>query len=328
MTSAKKTSAVQASAVKATDETRAAERHAGGELPCVLVTGASGLVGSRLVEALEAKGHRVIRLVRRRATGPDERLWDPKEETYDPSLLVGAEAIVHLAGESIAAGRWTEGRKQAILDSRVDTTRRIAEAIRNSPHPAKALLVASAVGYYGDRQDEVLDESSASGEGFLAEVCRRWEAAAEPAKSAQTRVLAMRFGMILDRDGGALARMLGPFSWGLGGRLGSGRQYVSWIHLEDVVAAVMFLLSEDDCQGAYNMVAPNPLRNRQLTAILGKLMGRPTILPAPAFALRLALGEMADELLLASARALPRRLQEAGFVCQLSTFEMAMRDLL
>lgn len=308
-------------------EKQAAEGQGGGK-PCVVVTGASGMVGGRLVEELEATGHRVIRLVRKGPVTENERLWNPQAETYDPSLLAGADAVVHLAGENIAAGRWTERRKQAILDSRVDTTRRFAEAIRSSEQPPRAFLVASAVGFYGDRGDEVLDESSASGQGFLAEVCRQWEAAAQAAKSPRTRVSNLRFGMILDREGGALARMLGPFSWGLGGRLGSGRQYVSWIHLHDVVAAILFLLADDGAEGVYNLVAPNPLRNRQLTNILGKLMGRPTVLPAPAFALQLALGEMADELLLASTRALPKRLQEAGFEPQFSTFEMAMRDLL
>ena len=300
----------------------------GSASPCAVVTGASGMVGRRLVASLETAGYRVIRLRRHGTPGDDERLWDPQASSYDPALFAGADAVIHLAGENIAAERWSERRKRLIFDSRVETTGRIAAALACSSEPPRALLVASAVGYYGDRGDEMLDERSTPGEGFLAHVCQHWEAAAEAATSAGIRLLALRFGMVLDRQGGALARMLGPFNWGLGGRLGSGRQFVSWIHLEDLVRAVLWLLAADDSAGPYNLVSPNPLRNRRLTSILGESLGRPTFLPAPAFALRLALGEMADELLLASSRVFPKRLQEAGFEHRFETFEAAMEDLL
>lgn len=299
----------------------------------VIVTGSSGLVGKALCAALEDAGHRVVRWLRPgskslgRGSG-ETRTWDPQAQRYDAELFAGADAVIHLAGENIASGRWTSARKERILRSRVDTTRRIAESMACLSAPPRVLMVASAVGYYGDRGDQELVEHSPPGEGFLAKVCQRWEAAPASASEAGIRVLALRFGMILAPGGGALERMLGPFSWGLGGNLGSGRQFMSWIHLQDVVRAAIFLLTSHESRGAYNLVAPQPLRNREFVSTLGRIMGRPTVLPAPAFALRLALGEMADELLLASTRAVPARLEEAGFAFQFGEAEAALRQIL
>lgn len=309
------------------------------ETRCVVMTGSSGLVGRHLVASLEKGGHRVIRLLRRTSAvdqvGSDlarkhgeSRQWDPEAKHYDPSLFAEADAVVHLAGENIASGRWTARRKQRIFQSRVETTRRIAEALTCLSHPPRDLMVASAVGYYGDRQDQELSEYAQPGEGFLSQLCQHWEAASSSALEAGVRVSSLRFGMILSRQGGALERMLGPFRWGLGGRLGSGQQFVSWIHLEDAIAAILFLLSSNKASGAYNLVAPQPLRNQDFVSTLGRLMGRPVLLPAPAWALRLALGEMADELLLTSTRAIPASLGRAGFGFRFATLEAALQQII
>lgn len=282
----------------------------------VAVTGSSGLVGSALVPALEAAGHEVWRVVRSSSACAQDRtvLWDSSTDRWEP-LLAGLEldAVIHLAGENIARGRWTVGKKAAIRDSRVGPTARLANALAGLSTPPKVLLAASAIGYYGDRGDELLSESSGPGGGFLSEVCRAWESAIAPAVAAGIRVVNLRIGLVVDWRGGALAAMAPIFKFGLGGRLGSGRQWMSWIHLDDLVACLLVLLQRSDIAGPVNAVAPNPVTNAEFTAALATALGRWAILPAPAFALKLAMGEMADALLLASTRVTPTRLLHAGF---------------
>lgn len=289
----------------------------------VLISGASGLVGSALVPSLEAAGHRVRRLVRQRCEEPDAAFWDPAAGTLDAGALDGVDAVVHLAGESIAAGRWSAEVKRRILESRVEGTGLIAEELAALEAPP-ALVAASAIGYYGDRGDEPMDEESPSGEGFLAEVCRRWEAAAQPARDAGSRVVHLRIGMVLSRRGGALQRMLTPFKLGLGGTVGDGRQFMSWIHLDDLVAVIEHALADGELAGAVNAVAPQPVSNREFTRTLGRVLGRPTLVPVPAPLVRLAFGEMGSELLLASTRVVPARLEGAGFAFRFPELEAAL----
>ncbi|MBI3457993.1 MAG: TIGR01777 family protein, partial [Candidatus Rokubacteria bacterium] len=269
----------------------------------VLVTGSTGLIGSTLVPFLTAAGHRVTRLVRP-ASGPPEptaRAWDPAKGLLNAADLEGVDAAVHLAGENLASGRWTAPRKARIRASRVGSTALLCDTLAGLAAPARVLVCASAVGYYGSRGDEVLREESGPGTGFLAEVCRAWEAATAPAARRGIRVVHTRFGVILTPAGGALATMLLPFRLGLGGRLGSGAQYWSWITLDDVVSAIAHAIATDGLAGPVNVVAPTPVTNGEFTATLGRVLGRPTLFPVPAFALRLLLGDMARELLLASA---------------------------
>jgi uncharacterized protein (TIGR01777 family) len=294
----------------------------------VAVTGASGLVGSALVAALEDRGRRVVRLVRRNPDGDGEIRWDPAAGVLDPADLEGIGAVVHLAGENIASGPWTRERKRRIHDSRVDGTRLVAGAMAAMAEPPQTFVCASAVGYYGDRGDRVLEEDAEPGEGFLAEVCRGWEAAADPARERGVRVVHPRIGVVLSADGGALAKMLLPFKLGLGGVLGSGKQYMSWIDLDDLVAVILHAMDDGDLDGAVNAVAPEPVTNREFTRTLGRVLHRPTILPAPAFALRLLLGEMAEELFLASTRAVPARLRRHGFTFRHPQLEGALRHRL
>lgn len=296
----------------------------------VLLSGATGLVGAALKQRLPQGGHQVCCLVRRAAEGVEEIAWDPQAGWIDRSKLeaAGIEAVVHLAGESIAAGRWNAARKERIVQSRVQGTRLVAETLAALPDRPRVLACASAIGWYGDRGDETLDESSPPGKGFLAEVCRDWEAAAAPAAAAGVRVVVFRLGMVLDGQRGALAKMLPLFRYGLGGRLGSGRQYVSWVTLDDATRAVTALLDEMPLAGPVNLVAPQSVRQRQFASALGRALHRPARLPTPRILLRLALGQMADELLLASARVVPRRLEEAGFVFRQATLEGALSHVL
>jgi uncharacterized protein (TIGR01777 family) len=295
----------------------------------VLVTGSSGLVGSALASQLEGDGHTVTRLVRsKRGTGEDRVLWDPEAGTIDSASLEGLDAAVHLAGESIAAGRWTAARKARILESRTKGTQLLAEALAGLRERPKVLVSASAVGYYGDRGDESLREESASGSGFLADVCRQWEAAAAPAAQSGIRVVHPRFAMILSTAGGALQRLLLPFRLGLGGRLGSGKQFMSWVALDDVVGAICHALTHDDLQGPVNVVSPTPVRNDEFTKTLGRVLRRPTVFPLPAFAARLAFGQMADELLLTSQRVEPAKLIAGGYQFAFPDLEGALRHLL
>jgi hypothetical protein len=273
----------------------------------ILVSGASGLIGSSLVRRLAASNE-VVRLVRRGPSpGTAELQWDPTAAAIDAERLEGFDAVVHLAGENIGSGRWTAAKKARIRDSRAEG-RFLAKTLAGLARPPKVLVSASAVGFYGNRGDEELDESSVPGEGFLAEVCRDWEAAASAASEAGIRVVLSRFGVVLAREGGALARLLPLFRFGLGGRLGSGRQFMSWIALDDAVRAVEFVLENDSLRGPINVTSPQPVTNREFTEALASVLRRPALLPAPAMLLRAALGEMADEMLLSSARVFPRRL--------------------
>ena len=294
----------------------------------VAVTGSGGLVGSALCPFLTTGGHRVLKLVRSVPDGESEVRWDPKGGNVDADRLEGVDAVVHLAGENIAGARWNDAQKERIRDSRVRGTRLLAESLAGLERRPEVLVCASAVGFYGDRGDEVLDEGSSAGRDFLADVCREWEAAAEPARAAGIRVVHLRFGAILSPAGGALAKMLLPFKLGAGGRLGSGRQYMSWIALDDVVGVAHRALVDTELSGPVNTVAPNPVTNAEFTRVLGRVLGRPTILPMPAFAARLAFGEMADELLLASQRVRPGVLEDAGHGFQLPELEGALRHLL
>jgi uncharacterized protein len=294
----------------------------------ILVTGASGLIGSALVSSLTAAGHDVTRLVRSQPKpGEKAARWDPIAGSVDVSGLQGVEAVVHLAGENIAE-RWTAAKKVQIRDSRVRGTQVLCEALNGLAPPPKVLVSASAIGYYGNRDAEVLTEDSPAGAGFLAEVCQAWEAATEPARQRGIRVVRLRFGVVLSAAGGALAKMLPPFRLGLGGVLGSGRQYMSWIALDDAVAAIQHAIVTDGLQGPVNAVAPHAVTNQEFTKTLGKVLGRPTVLPMPAFAARLMFGEMADELLLASARVQPAKLQASGYSFRYPELEGALRHLL
>ncbi len=278
----------------------------------VAVTGSSGLIGSALVRALEGAGSTVIRLVRR-APRPGEVRWDPAAGRIDAEGLVGVEAVVHLAGEPIAAGRWTAERKRRIRESRVQGTGLLAGALASLPTPPGVLVSGSASGYYGHRGDEVLTEDAGPGDNFTAEVAREWEAATAPAAAAGIRVTHVRLGIVLSPDGGALAKMLPVFRCGLGGQLGHGRQWMSWASLRDTVAAIRMALIAPALAGPVNVCAPEPVTNAAFTRALARALGRPALLAVPAFALRLALGQLAEETLLASTRMVPTRLERAGF---------------
>lgn len=279
----------------------------------VVVTGSSGLIGTALRGALERSGHRMVPLVRSEAAG-DAVHWDPDRGKIDAEGLEGIGAVVHLAGEGIGNKRWNEAQKAKIRGSRVQGTTLLAETLAKLGKPPKVFVSGSAVGFYGDRGDEVLTESNRPGGGFLAELCVAWEGATTPAKEAGIRVSHLRTGIVLSSRGGVLPKMLTPFKFGVGGKLGSGSQWMSWIALEDEVGAIVHLLGDDAPAGPVNLTAPNPVTNADFTKMLGKTLGRPTVLPAPKFALQAILGaEMAGELLLASQRALPTRLLDSGY---------------
>ena len=293
----------------------------------VAITGSSGLVGSLLQRRLKESGHEVRRVVRGTPRTGSDIVWDPKANSIDREALERAEAVIHLAGENIAAGRWSAARKREIRDSRVVGTRLLAETLAKLPGGPRTLLCASATGFYGHRQDEELDESSPAGSGFLAELCQAWEGAADPARAAGLRVAHLRTGIVLSRDGGALAKMLTPFRLGLGGNMGNGRQWWSWIDIEDLVAIYQRALGNAELSGPINCVAPQPLTNADFTRELGMALHRPTSLPLPAGIARLLLGEMADALLLSSARVLPRRLQQNDYRFQSATLNQALQRI-
>lgn len=292
----------------------------------VLVSGSSGLVGSALLPALHANGYEVTRLVHASSSSQNQVSWNPSEPLR-PETVSGFEAVIHLAGESIAS-RWTDAKKRSIRESRVVGTRHLAEALATAAAKPRVLVSASAIGYYGDRGDEILREENQPGTGFLADVCQEWESANAPAAQAGIRTVQIRFGVVLSTDGGALAKMLTPFRLGVGGKIGSGRQWWSWIALQDVVGIMLHALKTRSLQGPVNAVAPNPVRNAEFTKVLGKVLSRPTIFPMPAFAARLALGEMADELLLASQCVEPAKLQASGYVFQQPELEPALQVML
>lgn len=294
----------------------------------VAISGASGLIGTTLATQLVASGLAVRKFTREDGGGQEAIHWDPARGKLLPAQIDGLDAIVHLAGENIAGGRWTPARMARIRDSRVQGTRLLATTIAQLEHKPKVLVCASAVGFYGDRGDAEVDESSAPGTGFLADVVQQWEAAAKPAVDAGVRVVWLRFGVVLAVQGGALERMLLPFRLGLGGRLGSGKQWMPWIAVTDAVAAIEVALARNDMRGAYNVVAPQAVTNATFTRTLGRVLQRPTILPVPAFALRLAFGRFADEALLGGCKAVPKRLVEAGFRYKWPELEPALRHVL
>jgi uncharacterized protein len=293
----------------------------------VLVSGATGLIGSAIVSALREKEYRVRRLTRSGGSSEDAVAWDPSAGTIDTAGLEGIDAVVHLAGESVM-GRWTSAKKARIRNSRVQGTRLLSETIAGLPGPPGVMVCASATGYYGDRGNELLREESDPGNNFLAGVCREWEAAADPARAAGVRVVHPRFGIVLSPEGGALGTTLPIFKLGGGGRIGSGRQYWPWIAVDDVVGATIHALDSESLSGAVNVTVPDPPTNEEYTKTLGYVLGRPTVFPLPAPAARLALGQVADELLLASQRVEPARLRESGYSYLYPELEGALRYLL
>ncbi|MCA6095284.1 TIGR01777 family oxidoreductase [Streptomyces sp. SCA3-4] len=299
----------------------------------IAVTGSTGVIGTALVRSLEADGHEVVRLVRRPPRHSGEVRWDPRRpgtppggdgEKVNTEALAGCEAVVHLAGAGIGDHRWTDAYKKEIRDSRVHGTRAIAEAVAALGTPPRVLLSASAIGIYGDTGDRTVDESAPPGSGFLAEVCQEWEQATGAAVEAGVRTVLLRTGLVVSRDGGAWGSMLPLFRLGLGGRLGSGRQYWSFIALQDHIAALRHLLDGPSLSGPFNLTAPHPVTNREATEATGRVLKRPTLLPAPAPALRLVLGGLAGEVL-GSQRVLPRRLLESGFSFACPDVESAVR---
>ena len=290
----------------------------------VAVSGASGLIGTALTAALSEQGHDVLRLVRRPASGPAEIAWDPPRGQVEADKLEGLDAVVHLAGTSIAASRWTAARKAEIRASRVAGTRTLAEALAGTRVKPKAFLSASACGYYGDRGTERVDETSAPGLGFLADVCRAWEGAALPAAEAGIRTVALRFGVVLSSRGGALAKMRWPFLLGLGGPVGSGRQGFSWIGLDDVVGAILHVVTTNSVSGPVNVVSPDPVPQRDFARALGRALGRPAVIPLPAFAVKLLFGQMGEEALLSGAFVSPAVLERSGFAWRLPALDDAL----
>lgn len=293
----------------------------------VAIAGASGLIGRALTTALRSSGHAVVRLVRGEAGGGGTISWNPSRGEIDPARLEGVDAIVNLAGENVGGGRWTATRREAIRQSRIGTTRTLVQAIAKLSRKPTVLVNASAVGFYGQRGDEVLTETSAAGAGFLAEVCQAWEAEAIAAERSGVRVVVTRFGVVLAPQGGALAKMLPLFRCGLGGRMGDGQQWMSWITLADAVRAILHLMNASQSRGPYNLAAPEPVTNARFTAALAAALRRPAILPVPAWGLRIVFGEMADATVLASTRALPARLSREGFGFEQPEIAMALRTL-
>lgn len=292
----------------------------------ILLTGASGPIGRALRASFESNGSELVRLVRGASSGQREISWNP-QGTLAPESVSGFGAVIHLAGESIV-GRWTAAKKDRILESRSLGTRRLAEALAQTSQRPRVFISASAIGYYGNRGDEILREDSPSGNDFLSEVCRQWEAATQPAVQAGIRTVNLRIGVMLSAAGGALQKMLLPFRMGLGGRIGDGRQWWSWITIDDLVGAVHHTIKTDLLQGPVNVVAPRPVRNAEFTKVLAEVLHRPAIFPMPSFAARLAFGEMADELLLASQRVEPSKLVASGYPFQHCELKPALESVL
>lgn len=279
----------------------------------MLITGATGLIGKALQRSFRAKGYDLLLASRSEPSDGDQIQWDAAEGFSDPAQLEGVDAFVHLAGESVSGLRWTDEKKKAIRDSRVLGTRSVVRAISNLKERPKVLVAASAIGFYGERGDEELTESSTAGDDFLSDVAREWESEARRAEDAGIRTVLLRTGIVLSKDGGALGTMLTPFKLGVGGVVGSGKQWMSWISLDDEVEIINFAIENENLRGAVNAVSPNPVTNYEFTKTLGEVLYRPTILPLPEFAVSMVFGEMGDALLLASTRANPRRLLDAGF---------------
>ena len=292
----------------------------------ILVSGSHGLIGKALINSLTPHGHEIVRLVRNKPNGAEIE-WQPNQGKLDAASLEGIDAVVHLAGESIASSRWSDEKKRAIHDSRVKGTALLSEALARLDRPPAVFVSASAIGYYGNRGDELLTEKSLPGDDFLAGVCADWENATKPAIEKGIRTVHARFGIILDSKEGALAKMLTPFRMGVGGRIGNGKQWMSWIAIEDVVNGLKFL-SDGSVSGPVNFVAPNPVTNAEFTKTLGRVLSKPTLFPMPEFGVRLAFGEMGDALLLSSQRVKPGVLEERGFVFRWARLEETMRHLL
>ncbi|MCG6921347.1 MAG: TIGR01777 family oxidoreductase [Acidobacteria bacterium] len=300
----------------------------GGAAMKIAVTGASGLIGGALGPFLTTGGHEVRRLVRRAPRSEDEIRWDPAKGEIDAAALEGLDAVVHLSGENVAGGRWTDARKARIRESRIDSTRTLARALASAKKKPKVLVSASAIGYYGDQGDEWVTESSPPADDFLARLAVDWEAAAAPAAEVGIRVAHPRIGLVLSPAGGALGKLLLPFRLGLGGVVGPGRQYMSWVAIDDVLAALHHALVKEEVSGPFNLVAPEPVTNREFTKTLGRVLGRPTVAAVPAFLLKAALGQMAEATLLASTRVRPDRLRSSGYRFRFPGLEGALRHLL
>ncbi len=292
----------------------------------ILVSGSSGPIGAALQPSLRAQGFTVTRLVRNSANSSDRIVWDPTQPLA-PDLVSGFDAVIHLAGESIV-GRWTDAKKRRILESRAQGTGHLAEAAAKASQPPRVFISASAIGFYGNRGNEILREDSLSGEGFAAEICRQWEAATQPAAQAGIRTVQMRIGVVMSADGGALPAMLTPFRLGLGGRLGTGRQWWTWVSVRDVIGAIQHVLNHETLSGPVNTVAPNPVTNAEFTRILASVLNRPAIFPMPAFAVRLVFGEMGEELFLGSQRVEPAKLVATGYQFQHPDLENALKEIL
>jgi uncharacterized protein len=292
----------------------------------VLVSGASGPIGAALLPSFEQSGAEVVRLVRGPARRAGEMSWDPLADLA-PAAVSGFDAVIHLAGETVV-GRWTDAKKKAILESRARGTRNLAIGLARAESKPKVLVCASAIGFYGDRGEEVLTEASVSGQGFLPEVCREWEAASRIAAEAGIRTVNLRIGLVLSGTGGALQKMLTPFKLGLGGRIGSGKQWWSWVHVDDIAGAVQHALHSESLSGAVNMVGPNPVRNAEFTKVLASVLARPAFFPVPGFALGLAFGEMAaQELFLSSQLVEPSKLKGSGYRFQFEDLRGALESL-
>lgn len=302
------------------------QRYAAQGLKTIAITGASGLQGQALVPFLTTGGHKVIQFTRKDdGRGPR---WDPETGVIDAAALEGVDAVIHLAGESIGEGRWSAAKKQRIMESRRKGTRLIAETLASLQRRPAVFVSASAIGFYGSRGDETLTELSTAGEGFLADVVKEWEAATAPASAAGIRTVNLRFGVILTPKGGALKKLLLPFKLGVGGRVGSGKQWWSWIGIDDVIGATLHAVMTDSLSGPVNVVAPNPVTNAEFSRTLGRVLHRPALLPTPAFPLKLALGEVVDELLLASQRVQPTKLLQSGYEFHHTELEPALRHVL
>ena len=294
----------------------------------ILVTGSSGFIGRNLIDVLESRGDAVTRLIRsKNGAKPGSAYWNPECSDMELETLEDYDAVVHLAGESIA-GRWTKEKKEKIEDSRVKGTKLIAGSLAKLDNKPGVLIAASAIGIYGDRGDEILNESSSSGSGFLADVALRWEEALEPAAKAGIRVVKLRIGMVLGKDGGALGKMLLPFKIGMGGVIGSGNQYWSWISIYDLIGIILYAIQNKKLNGPINAITPKPVTNREFTKTLGRVLGRPTIFPLPAFVARGIMGEMARETMLASTRVVPEKLTAAGYTFSYPELENALTHIL
>ncbi|MCC6451583.1 MAG: TIGR01777 family protein [Acidobacteria bacterium] len=294
----------------------------------ILICGASGLIGKALTTTLEAKGCELLLAGRKEPQDERQTKWTIEDGFAEPERLEGLDAVIHLAGESVSALRWTDEKKAAIRSSRVDGTRSVVDALAKLKSRPKVLISGSAVGFYGDRDDEILTESSTAGDNFLAQTCREWEAESRRAEDAGIRTVLLRTGIVLSKDGGALATMLLPFKMGVGGVIGDGKQWMSWISLDDEIRAIEFVLEHEEVRGAVNLVSPNPVTNQEFTAALGEVLYRPTFIPLPEFAVSMLLGEMGDELLLSSTRVVPARLEQLGFEWQFPDLKPALEHVL